>query len=146
MNANAILAAKSDGRQVFTIDPDAALQDAARLLDSHRVGALVVQAADGQVRGILSERDIVRVIAREGAEVLSQPVSAVMTADVITAAGGDSIDRLMGMMTQRRIRHLPIVDGTRRMIGLVSIGDVVKAKIELAETETAAMKAYIASV
>ncbi len=143
MNANMILAAKDIGGDVIATEPDTSLLDAARQLNTHRIGVLVVREADGALRGIISERDIVRSVADHGAEVLTQPVSDVMTRDLVTAAPTDCVDALMESMTRRRIRHLPVLDGGR-LIGLISIGDVVKAKIAKAETETEAIRAYVA--
>jgi len=140
LNVTAIISDKGD--VVHTIAPEALLQDAARALDEKRIGALVVVDEAGAVQGVLSERDVTREVARGGSAALNGPVGAVMSRDVITADPNDSIDELMGRMTTRRIRHLPVmVDG--KLAGLVSIGDVVKWKIRIAETEAQAMKDYI---
>jgi CBS domain-containing protein len=120
------------------------LSDAAKLLTQERIGALVVRNASGEMIGILSERDIVRAVARDGSGVLERPVSTVMTREVLCCSPQDSVADVMGMMTERRFRHLPVRhDG--KLIGMVSIGDVVKARVEEAEGEAAQLREYIAS-
>ncbi len=142
MNVAAILSEK--GHDVVTAAADMRIGDVARTLDDKRIGAVVVTAADGSIQGVLSERDITRVIARSGAEGLMQPISESMTRDVITTTPGESLDALMTIMTDRRIRHVPVIrDGA--LTGIVSIGDVVKRKIAQAEADAEAMKAYIAA-
>ena len=141
MNVAAIISDK--GSTVFTISPDATVGEAAKVLDQKKVGALVVER-QGAVCGVLSERDITREIARTGAAALEGAVSAAMTADVVTAGLADTLDELLGRMTSRRVRHLPVVvDGA--LSGLVSIGDVVKWKIREAEDEARAMRDYIST-
>lgn len=140
MNVAGILAQK--GRDVITIAPDATLTEACHVLTEHRIGAVVVAGKGGDVVGVYSERDLVRAISRDGPDVLNQPVSSVMTRALITAAPGTSIDALMELMTEKRVRHIIIMD-EGRMAGFVSIGDVVKRKIETAEAEAGALKAYI---
>lgn len=135
---------KDKGREVLSIDASATLIEAAQSLDANRIGALVVLDSDGSLAGVISERDIVRIAAREGSAALTSPVSVAMTREVHTADLGDSLDELMIEMTDRRIRHLPVLEGGR-LAGMVSIGDVVKRKIESAEAEAAAMKNYITS-
>ncbi|MCW5725237.1 MAG: CBS domain-containing protein [Maricaulaceae bacterium] len=142
MNVAGIL--RDKGHDVFTVDPRITLAEAARLLDERRVGAMVIVDRAESPVGVISERDIIRAVARGGPEALQQPVSAFMSGDVVTASTDDSIDELMVRMTGRRIRHLPVVENGR-LTGIVSIGDVVKRKIEDAEAEAEAMKAYIAS-
>jgi len=142
MNVAAIL--KMKGREVFTAAPDTPLQEIARLLGAHKIGCIVIAAADGKVIGIVSERDIVREIARAGASVLGEPVEVCMTKAVDSARESDTIDRLMGEMTAHRFRHMPVVD-RGRLVGLVSIGDVVRMRIAEAEMEAAAMREYIAT-
>lgn len=140
LNVTAIISDK--GEAVHTIAPEAQLQEAARTLDDKRIGALVVVDSAGAVQGVLSERDVTREVARRGSAALTGPVGEVMSRNVITADPTDSIDDLMGRMTTRRIRHLPVMsDG--KLAGIVSIGDVVKWKIHIAETEAQAMKEYI---
>lgn len=140
MNVAGILAQK--GHDVITIAPEASLIDACHVLTEHRIGAVVVAAGGGEVVGVFSERDVARAISRDGPEVLHRPVSSVMTRALITAAPGTSVNALMELMTEKRVRHIIIMD-EGRMRGFVSIGDVVKRKIESAEAEAGALKAYI---
>jgi CBS domain-containing protein len=142
MNVAAIL--KLKGREVFTAAPDTPLMEIAKLLGVHRIGCIVIAAEDGQVIGIVSERDIVREIARAGASVLEQPVEVCMTKAVVSCRESDTMDQLMGEMTVHRFRHMPVVD-RGRLTGLVSIGDVVRMRIAEAELEAAAMREYIAT-
>jgi CBS domain-containing protein len=118
------------------------LLDVAKLLGQHGIGCIVIEGDDGKVAGIVSERDIVRAIGNAGAKVLKEPVSVYMTTTVVTAREADTIDRLMSEMTTHRFRHLPVVE-RGRLIGIVSIGDVVKMRIAEAEMEAAAMRNYI---
>lgn len=142
MNVAAIL--KMKGRDVFTTTPDTPLHDIAKQLGQHRIGCIVVTASDGKVVGIVSERDIVREIARAGATVLKEPVAKCMTTSVVSCRESDTIDRLMAEMTAHRFRHMPVVE-RGRLVGLVSIGDVVRMRIAEAEMEAAAMREYIAT-
>ena len=142
MNVAAIL--KSKGREVFTTTPDTSLQDIAKLLGLHGIGCIVITASDGKVVGIVSERDIVREISRAGASVLKEPVAKCMTTTVVSCRESDTIDLLMAEMTAHRFRHMPVVD-RGSLIGLVSIGDVVRMRIAEAEMEAAAMREYIAT-
>lgn len=139
MTVMAVLGRK--GREVVTIDSAANLRTAADELTRHRIGALVV--TDGsRIAGILSERDIIHCLAAHGDELLQLPVSEAMTADVITAEPGMPVLAALGLMTQRRIRHLPVVDGAA-LIGIVSIGDLVKYRMQRIEAEAEAMRIYI---
>ena len=132
------------GAIVHAVSDSATLTEAARELDARGVGCVVVLDAAGGVAGILSERDIVRQVARHGAGALASCVTSAMTKRVITAATSDSVDDGLARMTDRRIRHLPVThDG--RLVGLVSIGDLVKRKIEEVQVEAEAMRAYIAT-
>jgi len=142
MTVAAMLAEK--GRDVATTLAEKSIRDAVRELAVHRIGALVVVEDGDRVVGIISERDIVRAIARSGAEVLSGSVASIMTRDVVTCTSGETIDSVMARMTRGRFRHLPVVEGGR-LAGIVSIGDVVKARIEKVEREAAEMRTYIAS-
>jgi CBS domain-containing protein len=135
---------KEKGDLVFTISPEETVSEAAALLDQRKVGAMVVVDEKGAVVGILSERDVVRTVAMQGAEGLYQPVSSCMTRDVIFALPGESVDALMARMTDRRVRHLPVLD-EGRLAGIVSIGDLVKRKIAESEAEAESLKAYIAA-
>lgn len=142
MSVAAILQGKPE--RLIGLPDNKSLADAAKLLTQERIGALVVRNAGGEMIGILSERDIVRAVARDGAGVLAQPVSTIMTRDVICCSPQDSVADVMGMMTARRFRHLP-VKSNGKLIGMVSIGDVVKARVEEAEGEAAQLREYIAS-
>ncbi len=132
------------GPQVFKVTPDDTLSAVAALLHTRRVGAFVVADKAGKVVGIVSERDVVRAIATEGPEALGLAVSKVMTRDVIAASPGETVDAMLELMTDRRIRHLPVME-SGRLVGIVSIGDLVKARIMAAEHEAHALKAYIAA-
>ncbi len=135
---------KGKGDLVFTASPNESIGAVAALLHSRRVGAMVVVDGDHDVVGIVSERDIVRIVAEDGAEGLKKPVSACMTRDVIFAEPNETADSLLGRMTDRRIRHLPVcVD--HRLVGIVSIGDLVKVKIAETTAEAEGLKAYIAT-
>ena len=142
MNVAAIL--KTKGREVFTTAPDTTLLDSTKLLGIHRIGCIVITAPDGKVIGIVSERDIVREISRAGSKVLKEAVEVCMTKTVVTCRESDTIDRIMAEMTAHRFRHMPVVE-RGRLIGLVSIGDVVRMRIAEAEMEAAAMREYIAT-
>lgn len=135
---------RDKGAVVYTVRAEQTLEDAARILNEKKVGALVVIAEDGAISGVMSERDIVREIARNGVKSLSDSVAAVMSRDVVTAEPTETVDEGLGRMTERRIRHLPVMEGGR-LIGVVSIGDLVKHRIAAVEAEAAAMQAYIAA-
>jgi CBS domain-containing protein len=135
---------KSKGDSVFTVSPGETLGRAAERLDEHRVGALVVHDEAEGIAGIVSERDVVRALAREGAAALDRPVSAFMSRDVVYAGPGETVDSLLARMTDRRIRHLPVSERDR-LVGIVSIGDLVKAKIAEAGEEARSLKTYIAA-
>jgi CBS domain-containing protein len=135
---------KEKGDIVFTTTPEETVRSAAQLLDQRKVGAMVVVNRSGGVIGILSERDVVRVVAEAGGEGLDRPVSSCMTREVIFALPGESVDELMSRMTDRRVRHLPVVDNGR-LVGIVSIGDLVKRKIAETQAEAEELKAYIAA-
>lgn len=135
---------KQKGAEVITIEATETLRAAAILLDDRKIGSVVATLASGELVGVLSERDITRQFARHGAEALAMTVADAMTRDVITAAPTDSLDQGLSRMNDRRIRHLPVYkDG--KMLGLVSIGDLVKWKIHETEAESEAMKSYIAT-
>jgi CBS domain-containing protein len=130
------------GHRVITVSPDATIAEAADLLATHNIGALVA-SSDGQtVEGIISERDIARCLPRMGASCLERPVREIMTSVVATCTPDDSIDSLMATMTERRIRHVPvIVDGA--LTGVVSIGDVVKFRLDELEVQAEALQRYV---
>ena len=142
MTVTSILAAK--GRNIFTIEPTADLSAAANLLAARRIGAVVVLGAGGRLVGILSERDIVRELAERGAAAMQETVGQVMTRGVATCSTDESINSLMERMTAGKFRHMPVLDnGT--VVGVVSIGDVVKERLVAMERETEAMRDYIRS-
>jgi CBS domain-containing protein len=134
----------SKGRNVITAKPDHTIHDVAKVLGANRIGAVVVVHEDGSLAGIVSERDIVRVLGAEGPSALSKPVSEIMSRNVRTCKTGDSERELMSLMTAHRIRHLPVIENGK-LAGMVSIGDVVKLRIESVEREAEEMKSYIAS-
>jgi CBS domain-containing protein len=135
---------KNKGDLVFTASPRETVAAAAALLHSRRVGAMVIVDEADAIIGILSERDIVRMVAERGAVGLAEPISICMTRDVVFAAPNELVQSLLERMTDRRIRHLPVVkDG--RLVGIVSIGDLVKSKIAEAEAEAETLKAYISA-
>ena len=134
---------RSKGDSVFTVAPTETIAGVAELLNSRRVGALVVLDKDA-VAGIVSERDVVRAVAERGAGALDEPVANSMTRDVLFAEPGETVDSLLGRMTDRRIRHLPVCQ-SGRLVGIVSIGDLVKRKISEVEAEAEGLKSYIAT-
>lgn len=140
MTVKAILSRK--GSDVLTIDPAATLAAAAKLLAERRIGAIVVTGLDARVAGILSERDIVRALAERGADVLNERVDHVMTRRVVTCTETETIASVMEHMTAGKFRHLPVTD-QGRLVGIVSIGDVVKYRLHEIETESQALREYI---
>ena len=135
---------KQKGDMVFTASPTDSVAAVAALLHARRVGAMVVLDQDHDVAGIVSERDIVRIVAERGADGLAQPIAACMTKDVVFAEPSETVDQLLERMTDRRIRHLPVcVEG--RLIGIISIGDLVKTKIAETVAEAEGLRAYISS-
>jgi CBS domain-containing protein len=135
---------QSKGAGVFAVSADQTVAEAVRELNERRIGAVVVTAKDGRLIGILSERDIVRRLTDSESRVLGLPVKSLMTEKPVTCSPADSIERLMTLMTRHRVRHLPVVEDGK-LAGLVSIGDVVKSRIEEVEQEAEALRAYIAS-
>ena len=127
---------------VVTIEPTADLAAAVKRLAERRIGALVILGADHLIVGILSERDIVRAFAERGPAALHEPVGQVMTRDVKTCSEDDTIESLMGRMTTGRFRHMPVVE-QGKLVGIVSVGDVVKNRVEEMEREAAALRDYI---
>lgn len=140
MNVKTILAAK--GGDIISIEPTADLAAAARLLSTHRIGVVVIRGAGGRLAGILSERDIVRAVAEQGVDALAISVGQAMTRKVTTCGENDSIADIMERMTAGKFRHMPVLrDG--ELIGLVSIGDVVKQRVEECERDADALRDYI---
>lgn len=133
---------REKGAAVHTLNEAATLEQAAKELHLRKVGALVITDDSGRIEGLLSERDIVREIARRGSSCLSDRVSSAMTRAVISASLRETIDECLARMTDRRIRHLPVLDDGR-LVGIISIGDLVKHRIAAVEAEAASLQAYI---
>ena len=142
MTVATILAAK--GHDVVTIEPSASLAAAARLLAEKRIGAVLILGADRRIAGILSERDIVRALAERGADVLSEPVSVAMTRKVSTCNETELVSKIMERMSAGKFRHMPVVD-QGQPVGMISIGDVVKYRLQAMERDSAAMRDYIST-
>ncbi len=130
------------GTRVSTIRGDASIDDAVTELSRHQIGALVVSPGDGSIQGILSERDIVRRLHDQHGSLLGEPVSSIMSTAVTTCSPQDDTETLMAVMTDRRIRHIPVVD-EGRLCGIVSIGDVVKIRIHELEKDRKELVDYI---
>ncbi len=130
------------GGLVFTVTPGTSVAQLAQQLSARRIGSVLVLDGEGSVAGIVSERDLVRALASHGAKAMELEARQVMTRDVVTCDPDDSIDQVMQTMTRGRFRHLPVVRHGE-LLGLVSIGDVVKARLEETKHETEALKAYI---
>lgn len=133
---------KDKGADIFSVSPDDTLTEAASTLCEHRVGAAVVIASEGKPVGVFSERDLAKAIGKSGAKALGEPVSSVMSTALVTAGSAATVDQLMSLMTEKRVRHILFMDGNA-LVGVVSIGDVVKRKIATAEAEAESLKAYI---
>ena len=140
MSIMSILSTKGDN--VVTIEPAATLEVAVNTLTQHRIGALVVLGPDRRVTGIVSERDIIRALAQHGSDVLKQPIAQVMTRKVATCTQGETVATIMETMTNGRFRHIPVVEQDR-LVGIISIGDVVKHRLKEMEQESAALRDYI---
>ena len=132
------------GRGVATVSADVSVADLLSRLAENNVGAMVVTSESGSVRGIVSERDVVRALHRKGSGLLTEPVSSIMTTSVTTTTPDDSVESLARIMTESRIRHLPVIDDGR-LTGIVSIGDVVKNRIDQLESERESLIGYIQS-
>jgi CBS domain-containing protein len=140
MQLSTIIAAKGDF--VATIQPEATVADLVAMLAEHRVGAVIVSADGRTISGIVSERDVVRAMTR-GAEVFAEPVASIMTTHVFTAPPEAHVDDLMQVMTEKRVRHIPVTDPDGILLGIVSIGDVVKTRLGELEGERTALMEYI---
>lgn len=140
MTVSIILASK--GREVVSVQPHTTLSEAVALLGEKRIGAVLVLGVDHRIVGILSERDIVRALANRGAAVLDEPVSQLMTRKVSTCTEKDTLPSIMERMTEGKFRHLPVVE-QGRVVGIISIGDVVKHRLQEMERDSAAMRDYI---
>lgn len=130
-------------QRMITVGPEQTLQQATEVLARERIGALLVLKPNGDIAGILSERDIVRAVGTQGGEVLARPVAELMTKDVTCCSLDDTVDSAMALMTERRFRHLPVRSGGK-IVAMISIGDVVKKKVEEAESEAQSLREYIA--
>jgi CBS domain-containing protein len=139
MTVRAILDTK--GHNVQGVEPQAKLSSAIKILGERKIGAVLVMSA-GRIEGILSERDIVRVLGERGAAVLDEPIGAVMTRKVISCKQSDTVAAIMEMMTLGKFRHLPVVEG-EMVVGLISIGDIVKWRVQEYEMEQEALRDYI---
>lgn len=139
MTVRSILNTK--GHQIMSVEPDAKMSAAIKLLGEKKIGAVLVMS-QSRLEGILSERDIVRVLGERGAAVLEEPVSSVMTRKVVTCKETDTVAEIMEMMTTGKFRHLPVVDNGK-VAGLISIGDIVKWRVREYETEQEALRDYI---
>ena len=140
MTVSVILAAK--GREVISVEPNATLTSVVALLAERRIGAALVLGVDRRIVGIVSERDIVRALGERGPAALDDPVSRIMTRRVSTCTEGETISSIMERMTEGKFRHLPVVD-QGRVVGIISIGDVVKHRLHEMERDSAAMRDYI---
>jgi CBS domain-containing protein len=140
MTVSIILAAK--GRDTVTIEPNASLAEAVHVLAEKRIGAALILGADRRIAGIISERDIVRALAERGAAVLDEPVSRTMTRKVETCSENEPVANIMERMTAGKFRHMPVV-AQGRLVGIVSIGDIVKHRVQEMERESVAMRDYI---
>lgn len=140
MTVSIILADK--GRETFTIEPSASLAEAVRVLAGKRIGAALILGADRRIAGIISERDIVRALAERGASMLDEPVSGTMTRKVETCTEGETVSSIMERMTTGKFRHMPVVD-QGQVVGIISIGDVVRYRLHQMERESVAMHDYI---
>ena len=133
---------RNKGNAVVTIEPSVTVERLVALLAEHRIGAVVVSSDGVHVEGIVSERDVVQVLAAHGTAALSMPVGDLCSRDVVSVGTGDNVEQLMAVMTERRFRHLPVLeDGELR--GIVSIGDVVKSRLDDLEVERVALTDYI---
>lgn len=142
MNVAAIL--KSKGRAVATAKPEVTLLEISQKLAQKKIGAIIIVGEAGKLSGIISERDVIRAISEHGAEALKLPVSKVMTKTVIRCMESSVLDELMEIMTKGRFRHLPVVEDDK-LVGIVSIGDIVKHHIAEVEMEVTAMRGYLAT-
>lgn len=142
MNVAAILKAK--GQAVTTARPDTTMLDVAQRLAAKKIGAIVIVGENGRVAGIISERDVIRAIAERGPEALNEPVAHSMTRQVVTCERSHRVDELMELMTKGRFRHLPVVEDDA-LVGIISIGDVVKNHVAEVEMEVLAMRGYLAT-
>jgi len=135
---------RGKGQEIVKIGSDKSIAEAALALTENKIGALLVEGQAGEIAGILSERDIVGGMAPHGADLHDVAVSELMTRDIIRCSPGDTVNEAMAMMTDRRIRHLPVFDG-EQLVGFISIGDLVKCRIMEVQSEAEALRQYIAT-
>ena len=133
------------GRHIIAVAEAVTVAEAAKMLAEKRIGVVLVKNGETALAGILSERDVVRAVAVDGAQALSRPVSSYMTKNVATCSEADTVESLMEMMTRGRFRHLPVMDGEKGLCGLVSIGDVVKSRIAETLNEANSLRDYISA-
>ena len=145
MIVKTILKTKTRGTGVVTISPQASIGEAAKLLANHRIGAVIAVDDKGAIAGILSERDIVRGLSQTDAVCTTAVVGDLMTTNVLTCHEDDSTESLMKIMTDKRIRHLPVTDGTGELCGMVTIGDVVKSRLDEMDMEVDNLRNYVAT-
>ncbi len=134
---------RSKGAGVITVQPDETVSGLLALLAEHRIGACVVSSDGSRVDGIVSERDVVRHLHSTGTAVLSGPVSAIMTGDVTTGTSADDVAEMAGIMTEQRIRHVPVLDADGALVAIVSIGDIVKHRLSELQSERDQLRDYI---
>jgi CBS domain-containing protein len=134
---------RSKGGGVITIRPDETVSGLLALLDEHRIGACVVSSDGTRVDGIVSERDVVRQLHSTGTQILSSPVSSIMTSDVTTGTAEDDIAEMATIMTEQRIRHVPVLDAEGTLVAIVSIGDIVKHRLSELQSERDQLRDYI---
>jgi CBS domain-containing protein len=134
---------KTKGNAVISINKDFPIIDGIKVMSEKRIGAVLVRNDAGEICGVLSERDIVRELAVSGKDLMDMPVSSIMTKEIFTCTSDQSVNEAMAIMTAKRFRHLPVVDDGE-LVGMISIGDVVKKRIAESENEAEALKLYIA--
>jgi CBS domain-containing protein len=144
MHIETILAVK--GKEVSTIEPGARVGEAMQRMRRERIGALVISSDGASIHGIISDRGIMHAIADRGTEVLDQPIHTIMATQVVTCSPRDRVSSIMALMTERRIRHIPVVQEDGRLYGIVSIGDVVKHRLDEIQSEAEAMREYISGM
>lgn len=136
---------REKGSRVISVLPEENVATIAGVLAVNRIGAVLVREPTGELRGIISERDIVRAIAHDGMKAMSNCAWAIMTRNLHTVRPGDSIQHALGLMTDRRIRHLPVIDAQGQLAGMISIGDLVKARIADAESEAETLREFVST-
>jgi len=142
MTVRVLMQYRGNSGEVVSVTPETTVEELTRVLVEHRIGAVLVRDEDGAIRGLISERDIIHGIAEHGRGTTQLKVSELMSTDLITCGCDDSIDSVMSMMTDHRVRHVPIMDGGA-LAGIISIGDVVKYRIEQTEREAQQLREYI---